>query len=90
MVKKLKKVNKPDLLAHYYIDIGIQTCSNILIIAFLVCIIIYISKLNTFKIIDNNKQVPAGSIQKTMQKFINIMAWIMLVVIGLSAFISVV
>ena len=89
MVKKLK-VYKPNLLSHYYIDIGIQTCSNILIIAFLICIIIYISKLNTFKIIDNNKQVPAGSIKKTMQKFINVMAWIMLVVIGLSAFISIV
>ena len=89
MVKKLK-INKPNLLRNHYIDISIQICSNILIIAFLVCIILYISKLNTFKIIDNNKQVPAGSIEKTMQKFINVMAWMMLVVIGLSAFISII
>ena len=62
-----------------------------LVVAFLVCIILYISKLNTYKIIDdNNKTVPVNSIQTTMQKFVNIMAWIMLVVIGLSAFISVV
>ena len=90
MVKKIK-VYKPDLLAHHYVDIGIQICSNIIIIAFLVCIITYISKINTFDIIDNNdNKVPVSSIQKTMQKFINIMAWIMLVVIGLSAFISVI
>ena len=90
MVKKLK-ITRHNLLVNHYIDMGIQVCSNILVVAFLVCIILYISKLNTYKIIDdNNKTVPVNSIQTTMQKFVNIMAWIMLVVIGLSAFISVV
>ena len=89
MVKKLK-VTKPNLLVNHYIDMGIQVCANILVIAFLVCIIIYISKINTFKILNNDKKVPVNSIQTQMQKFINIMAWILLCVIALSAFISVV
>ena len=92
MVKKLKiKVYKPDLLAHHYIDIGIQVCSNILIIAFLVCIIIYVTELNHMKLVsDNNQIIQANNFHKTMQRFINIMAWIMLCVIGLSSFISVI
>ena len=94
MVKKIK-INRPNLLVNYYIDIGIQACANILVVAFLVCIILYISKINTLDIIDDNDaiscvSVPAGNIQKTMKNFINIMAWIMICVIGLSAFISVV
>ena len=89
MVKKLK-ITRPNLLVNHYIDMGIQVCANILVIAFLVCIILYISKINTFKIRNNDKTIPVNSIQTKMQNFINIMAWIMLCVIALSAFISVV
>ena len=97
MAKKLR-LHKPKLLIHHYVDIGMQACSNILIIAFLVCIIIYIKELNNTNLVekssndssDNSKIIHTSDFHKTMQRFINIMAWIMLCVIGLSSFISVI
>ena len=96
MVKKLS-VKRPKLLTHNYIDITVQICANILIMAFLICIILYISEINTYTIVstdpndgDGNFTKKVGSIKTTMQRFINIMAWIMIITIGLSAFISIV
>ena len=95
MVKKLS-VKKPKLLTHHYIDITVQIFSNILIMAFLICIILYISEINKYTVIstdgkgDLHVAQPISNINKSMQRFINIMAWIMIVTIGLSAFISIV
>jgi len=91
MVKKLS-VKKPKLLAHHYVDISIQICANILIMAFLICIILYIFEINKYSVIntDSNTPEPVRNIKKSMQIFINVMAWIMIVTIGLSAFISIV
>ena len=96
MVKKLS-IKKPKLLTHHYIDITIQICSNILIMAFLICIILYIPEINKYTVVstdgkdgDIHLSQPISNINKSMQRFINVMAWIMIVTIGLSAFISIV
>ncbi len=91
MVKKLS-VKKPKLLAHHYVDISIQICANILIMAFLICIILYIFEINKYSAFsaDSNVPEPVRNIKTSMQRFINVMAWIMIVTIGLSAFISIV
>ena len=96
MVKKLS-IKKPKLLAHQYIDITIQVCANVLIIAFLICIIVYIFEINKYSAVKYksdgstlSKPEPVQNIKKSMQRFINVMAWIMIITIGLSAFISIV
>ena len=94
MAKRLR-VTKPKLLSHHYVDIGIQFCANVLIVAFLICVILYNSKIlqaaETTVVVDTNNNEEAQSLEnyyKTMRKFINIMSWILLFVIGVSAFIS--
>lgn len=92
MVKKLRRlsVTKPKLLAHHYVDIAVQLSSNVLIMAFLICIVVYIPEINTYTVTNENHPQNVHTIKTTMQNFIHAMAWIMIIVIGLSAFISLV
>jgi hypothetical protein len=93
MAKKLSRISvtKPKLLAHHYVDIAVQLSSNVLIMAFLICIVVYIPDINTYTVTnEKNSSQNVHQIKPTMQNFIHVMAWIMIVVIGLSAFISLV
>ena len=73
--------------SHPIVQLGVETSLQILTIAFLVCIIVYINKINKYDIIDEDTgaTAPVHNVSKSMQNFINVMAWLCLVMIGLAA-----
>ena len=88
MVKKkslAKKSNK--ILSNQLLILSAEFCAWVLLIAFLACIIVYINKINQYHVIDigsdNRKSVK--SINRSLQMFIYVMAWVILIVMGLSA-----
>jgi len=73
--------------SHPIVQLGVEISLQILTIAFLVCIIVYINKINKYDIIDEDSGAiaPVHNVSKAMQNFINVMAWLCLVMIGLAA-----
>ena len=67
---------------NYMVKFGIDMMLHLLIIAFLISTIVYIHKINKFYVEDANSKVKSVKyIDKTLQDFLNIMAWILLITI---------
>ena len=58
---------------------------HVLFIAFLACVIVYINKINTYYIVVKSEKRKVKSVNRPLQMFIYVMAWIILITMGLWA-----
>ena len=81
LIRKSKK-----LLTHPLLFVASEFLTIVLIIAFISCIIVYINKINRYRVIDQSDNTKSiKSINRPLQMFIYVMAWIILIVLGLFA-----
>ena len=83
-------IKRPKMMSHPFVRLSVEVTMNILVVSFLICIIIYIHKINKYDVFKDEMQVvPVHSVDKSLQNFINVMAWIILIMIGLYALLKV-
>jgi hypothetical protein len=78
-------MTKKSLSGKILLSKGINFSVHVLFVAFLACTIVYINKIHNYKVVDKGVPQKVKSLYRPLQMFVYVMAWILLIVMGLWA-----